>query len=52
MTKRRKKLADAEIKPGMIVSLKERLGEKWEVLEVHGDEKILLRREDLDRLQR
>jgi len=44
-----KKVPDEKVKPGMIVTLKECPGEKWEVVEVRGKEKVLVRREDLEK---
>ena len=42
------KLKDADVKPGMIVRQRPNLSERYEVLEVRGAEKVLLRREDLE----
>lgn len=43
-----RKVPDSDVKPGMIVELKDQPGKKYEVLRASGAEKELLRREDLD----
>lgn len=44
-----KAIADQDLKPGMIVTLPDCPGEKYEVIAVRDNEKQLLRREDLER---
>lgn len=44
-----KRLSDSDVKPGMIVTLRDCPNEKYEVLSVSGNLKELLRREDLER---
>ncbi|CAB4171582.1 hypothetical protein UFOVP1349_27 [uncultured Caudovirales phage] len=43
-----RKVPDNEVKPGMIIELKDEPGKKYEVLSANGAEKQLIRREDLD----
>jgi hypothetical protein len=43
-----RKVPDNEVKPGMIVELKDEPGKKYEVLSANGAEKQLIRRDDLD----